>query len=88
MSIPELSTPFQQAVQAELSRARSKHAPPIHSAHEGFAVILEEVDELKMSIWTDQHKRTPQHTLEELVQVAAMCQRMAEDLGLILEAMP
>lgn len=35
--------PFAEAVEAELVRARSLHVEPIHSAHEGYAVILEEL---------------------------------------------
>lgn len=33
------------AVDEELTRARAKHGP-MHGPHEGYAVILEELDEL------------------------------------------
>jgi hypothetical protein len=36
---------FPLDVQMEINRARVKH-PAIHSLHEGYAVLLEEVDEL------------------------------------------
>lgn len=68
---------FDQAVDRELSRARAAHGP-IVSPHEGYAVILEEIRELERDIfnrdkpWADAAK--------ELLQVAAMCRRMVEDL--------
>jgi hypothetical protein len=37
-------------IAAEYTRARIIH-PPMHSPHEGYAVILEEVDELKKLVW-------------------------------------
>jgi hypothetical protein len=50
----------------ELWRARHLH-PPFNSAHEGYAVLLEEVDEL----W-DEVKTGGSGMEEEAVQVAAM----------------
>lgn len=71
---------FPLDVQREINRARQKHAP-IHSLHEGYAVLLEEVDELwervKMQN-TDHEGDTP--TYRELVQIGAMAQRIAEDV--------
>ncbi len=53
----------------------------MNSAHEGYAVLAEEVDE----VWDEVRKR--EHVkvalLREVVQVGAMAQRMAEDLGLL-----
>lgn len=71
---------FQDLVQEELSKARSKHRN-IYSIHESVAVILEEFEEFKAEVF----KRDPNLSLikEELVQVAAMCQRTAEDLKLV-----
>ena len=74
---------FERLVSRELARARSKHPAPIHSWHEGFAVLLEEVDEVKQEVF---HGRNPNGLLAELIQVAAMCQRMAEDTNLIERA--
>lgn len=70
---------FSEVVAAELLRAESVHAP-IHSYHEGYAVLLEELDEVKEQVW----KREPSHyaVFKELVQVAAMAERMAKDLQL------
>ena len=61
----------------ELGRARKKH-PPMHSHHEAWGVIQEELDE----VW-DEVKRQqpdPQRIIAELVQVAAVCARWAEDV--------
>lgn len=62
----------------ELARAREKHRTPIHSAHEGYAVLLEELDEVKAEVFHGDRTKLR----AELVQVAAMAQRMAEDLSL------
>lgn len=70
---------FTESVHFELLRARTKHPIPIYSRHEGFAVLLEEVEEVKEAVFRD-HDTTLLR--KELVQVAAMAQRMAEDLGL------
>lgn len=74
-------TPFLHKVALELLRAREKHTPPINSPHEGYAVILEEVDEF----WdlVKSQRPDPAKLLEELVQIAAMAERVAEDCGLI-----
>lgn len=80
MDSPTQLSPFLAAVARECDRARRKHPTPIRSLHEGFAIILEEVDELKAEVW---HQQNNQHALyTELVQVAAMCLRMAADCGL------
>lgn len=75
---------FQELVEAELVRARAHrvggaHAP-MHSAHEGFAVLLEEVDELWEEVRKKTSERSNDRMLEELVQIAAMAQRFAEDV--------
>jgi hypothetical protein len=73
---------FQKLVQDELTRACILH-PPIHSLHEGFAIILEEVDELKNEVWKKNQERDPKKILSEAVQIAAMVQRTIEDCGII-----
>lgn len=56
----------------EYLRARQKHAP-MHGAHEGYAVILEEVDELWDEVrgWQPNDKRK-EAMRKEALQVAAM----------------
>lgn len=71
---------FAADVDAELARTRQKHPQPIHSTHEGYAVLLEEVTELQAEVFKS--RRDVAATYAELVQVAAMARRMAEDLGL------
>ena len=48
-----------------------------NSAHEGFAVLLEEVDELKAHVWTNQKRRDLEAMRKEAIQVAAMAMRFA-----------
>ena len=69
----------------ELARARQGH-PGINSHHEGYAVILEEVEEYWQEVKKKSSQRNPSYMLDELVQIAAMCQRTAEDLGLVMRA--
>jgi hypothetical protein len=64
-------------VEEELSRAQAQHGP-MSSPHEGYAVILEELDEL----WTEiRSKRRNNANMEyEATQVAAMAVRFLIDL--------
>lgn len=64
-------------VAAELQRAQAQHAP-ISSAHEGYAVLLEEVEE----VWALVKQRQPDRAAlrAELLQVAAMAVRMIVDV--------
>lgn len=68
-------------VRSEVNRAREKHKP-INSLHEGYAVLLEEVDEFWEEVKKKRESRDHSKMLSELVQVAAMSQRTAEDCGL------
>jgi hypothetical protein len=61
-------------VLAEVSNARANW-PPFNSAHEGFAVLSEEVDELKAHVWTNQRRRDLPAMRKEAMQVAAMALR-------------
>ena len=73
---------FEELVRAELNRAQESFAP-INSLHEGYAVILEEVRELETQVFKKPKNRNANAMLKELVQIAAMCQRTAEDCGLV-----
>ena len=70
---------FAQTVALEIESARRKHKP-INSVHEGYAVLLEEVEEF----WAEVMKRTKDRSAgkmrAELVQIAAMAQRTCEDV--------
>lgn len=72
---------FAMIVRAELIAARAKNAP-MNSAHHAYAVILEEVEEFWEEVKKKREYRSKQKMLMELVQIGAMAQRAAEDLGL------
>lgn len=55
----------------ELKTARANW-PAFNSAHEGFAVLHEEFDELKAHVWTNQKRRDLAAMRKEAIQVAAM----------------
>lgn len=68
-----------EMVAMELDAARAKH-PPHKSLHEGYAVLLEEVEEFWAEVKKKSEERSPSRMLEELIQVAAMAVRTAEDV--------
>ena len=70
---------FPLLVEHELEKAREGFRD-MASAHEAFAVLKEEVDELWDEVKVNQKRRVASQFLKELVQVAAMAQRMAEDI--------
>lgn len=63
-------------IQTELARATVSY-PPMHSPHEGYAVLKEEAEEL----WEEIKKKEPDQALlrEEAIQVAAMAARFLVD---------
>jgi NTP pyrophosphatase (non-canonical NTP hydrolase) len=63
----------------EVSTASEKW-PPFNSAHEGFAVLAEEVGELWAHVRTRQSKRDLPAMRKEAIQVAAMALRFAADV--------
>ncbi len=65
-------------VSREIHRERTKFPRPQIGLHEGYAVLLEEVDEF----WDEVKAQKPDKAkvLAELVQIAAMAQRCAEDV--------
>lgn len=65
-----------ELVMKELSTAM-QNWPTFNSAHEGFAVLNEEFDELKAHVWTNQKKRNIDEMKKEAIQVAAMAMRFA-----------
>lgn len=69
-----------QEISNERDRAKANW-PPFNSAHEGFAVLLEEVDELRAHVWTNQRRRDLPAMRTEAIQVAAMALRFAEEVS-------
>jgi hypothetical protein len=61
---------------ADELRAAMVKFPPFNSALEGYAVILEELDEM----WQEVKHGTPTRAREEAVQVAAMALRFLVDI--------
>ena len=70
---------FNEMVQEELKSARIKHGK-IQSIHEGYSVLLEEIDEVWDLVKKKTEERNLKHLLKELIQCGAMCQKMAEDV--------
>ena len=62
----------------EFNRASEKY-PAFNSAHEGYAVLLEEVDELWTEVKKSPKNRDMVRMKEEAVQVAAMALRFLHD---------
>ncbi len=62
----------------ELDRARSKHPKPFNSSHEGYAIILEELEEAWEEI--KKQERSNAKVRKELIQVGAMVIRFIQDV--------
>lgn len=73
-----LSTATQDAYRE--AREAGQSFPPMNSAHEGFAVLLEEVDELWEHVKTKTSKRDIAAMRKEAIQVAAMALRFVADI--------
>lgn len=54
--------------------------PTFNSAHEGYAILKEEVDELWQHVKTNQKRRDLSEMKKEAVQVAAMAVRFAAEV--------
>lgn len=64
-----------QEILKEYHQATARHGP-FHGSHEGYAVLLEEVDEL----WDEVKANNKQRQREEAIQVAAMALRFLTDI--------
>lgn len=52
---------------------------PSNSAHEGYALLLQQVDELKEEVWKSPKNRNPEAMRHEAIQVAATALRFLVD---------
>lgn len=67
------------SIRAEVITAEERW-PSFVNAHEGYAVLLEEVEELWAHVKTNQAKRDPEEMRKEAIQVAAMAVRFIRDV--------
>lgn len=74
------SDDFPGLVADELNRAVLAHGLRYASDHEAFAVLLEEVEEVKVWVWKKRRDRDRKAMVRELVQVAAIAQKWALQL--------
>ena len=66
-------------IESELVCARANF-PPFNSAHEGYAILAEEVSELWAHVKTKQKERDLDAMKQEAIQVAAMAIRFAMEV--------
>jgi len=66
-------------VNQEVMTAHAQY-PDMNSAHEGYAVLLEEVDELWDEVKVKQSNRSCESMRKEAIQVAAMACRFVLDI--------
>lgn len=66
-------------VAAEVVRAEANN-PPMHSAHEAYCVLLEEVDELWDWVRVRDDARSHEAMMKECIQIAAMALRFVRDV--------
>ena len=76
---------FPELVAAEVENARRLHPLNYQSLHHGYGVLMEEVEEWWDEMKLKSEKRSKKRLLAEIVQVAAVAQRIAEDRGLLYE---
>lgn len=72
---------FRVLVMQELKRLRQKNIIA-NGYHEAYGLILEEVDEFWEEVRKKSNKRNRVNALKELTQIAALCEKCAEDLKL------
>ncbi len=77
---------WRELVVSELAKAEAEHKP-YASAHEAYAVILEELDEFWEEVRMKRQFRNKENMLHELVQIATTAERAAYNLGLIHEVL-
>jgi NTP pyrophosphatase (non-canonical NTP hydrolase) len=75
----EIYRPLIEEVLTEINKAKLKHGTaPFNSTHEGYAVLLEEVEELWQEIKSDNRSGNMR---KEAIQVAAMILRFLAELS-------
>jgi len=69
-----------QDVLAEVRRAKELWPRDFYNAHEGYAALLEEVDEFWDEVKINQKKRDPAKMRKEAIQIAAMALQCAVEV--------
>lgn len=69
--VPNIGNELAEEIDDEIHRAK-EHGVEFASLHEAWAVIMEEVDEVKEITWMKKKNRNEEQLKHELVQVAAM----------------
>lgn len=75
-----LSHPVFSSLYEELQRSYSRFPKRLNSFHEGYAIVLEEMDEFWNEIKKDPQNSNPINMRTEAVQTAAMLLRVIIDL--------
>lgn len=73
-----MASVFHDLVKKKVKGFRGKY-PEIASAHEALGLILEEVDEFQREVFRRKRIDDPNKFLNELVDIAAACEIIAED---------
>lgn len=76
------SAAFANLVWKGLGHAREEH-DPYTCAHHALGVLLEEFREFEAEVFLKADLRDPERMRKELVDIAVVCWRAAEDLGLM-----
>ena len=71
---------FDELLKTEYQKIKKKKK--ISSYHEGYGLLAEELDEFWDEVKKKARERNKENALVELVQIATLCKRIAEDLGL------
>ena len=71
--------PFSDLMEREIDKIRKK-TEPVNSWHEGYGILIEEVSELFDEVKKKHNARDNENMTKELTQIAAVCQKMYEDL--------
>jgi hypothetical protein len=69
-------------IEKELQRAQARFPNKINSLHEGYAIVLEELDEFWAEIKKKEQERDMKKLKTEGVHVIAMLVRMLQDLNI------
>lgn len=74
-----MKSSFQDLINKKANAVRCDYPAPLSSPHEGLSLILEKVEDLKTEVFFRKRK-DPFWIRNELADIVAYCQKMAEDL--------